>query len=304
MDFTLIATFLDLAATGSFSRTADRVHITQSAVSARIKTLEQSLNCRLFERDHNGASLTEAGQRFLSYATSINRLWHQGRQNAAMGSNAVSRIGAGIHVCLWRRVALQWMHQMRREMPEIGVRMEVDYSEQLTAFVEEGVLDFSLIYTPRALPGLKVEKLFEDQLVLVSDTATSLGPHLVSGYVYIDWSYGYRQKHAELLPDFSSPITIIGNPETAMDYILDHGGSGYFPASDVEEKLSDGLLHRVQGAPVLRRPCYVTYAEKSGNEAQLAAALEVLRRVTAGLGSGPQDAGHYARRSFVVRESA
>jgi DNA-binding transcriptional LysR family regulator len=102
MDFALISTFLDLASSGSFSRTAERMHLTQSAVSARIRSLEQALNCRLFERDHNGAHLTEAGQRFIAYATSINRLWLQGRQDAAMGTDVVSQIGAGIHVCVWK----------------------------------------------------------------------------------------------------------------------------------------------------------------------------------------------------------
>lgn len=300
MDFALISTFLDLAETGSFSRTAERVHITQSAVSARIRTLEQALNCRLFERDHNGASLTEAGRRFLTYAKGIQRLWLQGQQDAAMGKDTVSQIGCGVHVCVWRRLTLPWMNAMRAAIPECRLRVEVDYSEVLSKFVEEGTLDLAIIYTPQALPGLKVEKLFEDKLVLVSDEPATLGEQLAEKYIYIDWSYGYRQKHAELLADLASPRTIIGNPETAMAYLLENGGSAYFPLSDVEDKLAECSLHRVLGAPVIRRPCYVTYAEKSAKDDLLASALAVLRDVASGLGSGPQEVGHYAPRSFVV----
>ncbi len=301
MDLTLISTFLDLASSGSFSRTAERVHITQSAVSARIKTLEQALDCRLFERDHNGAKLTEAGHRFLSYAKGINRLWLQGRQDVTLAADAISQIGAGIHVCLWRRLALQWMDEIRILIPDSRVRMEVDYSEVLSEFVEEGTLDLAVIYTPQALPGLKVEKLFEDKLVMVSDRAEAMSPRVAERYVYVDWSFGYRQKHAELLPELSAPRTTIGNPEAALAYVLRNGGTAYFPQSDVEDHLVEHRLHRVQGAPVIRRPCYVTYAERPAKEELLQIALEAIRTVSKGLGSGPQEVGHYAPRSFVLR---
>lgn len=301
MDLILISTFLDLASTGSFSRTAERMHLTQSAVSARIRSLEQALNCRLFKRNHNGAELTEAGQRFLSYASGINRLWLQGRQDASMGTDIVSQIGAGIHVCVWKRLALPWMNAMRAAMPELRLRVEIDYSEVLSQFTAEGILDFSIVYTPRALPGLKVERLFEDLLVLVADRSERLGDHLTRGYVYIDWSYGYRQRHAELLPIFSSPRTIIGNPEAAMEYLMEHGGSAYFPLSDVEDKLGEGQLFQVQDAPVIRRPCYATYPEKSAKETHLAAALDTLRTVAAGLGSSTPESETTLPRSFVLR---
>lgn len=300
MDIALIATFLDLASSGSFSRTAERVHITQSAVSARIRSLEQALGCRLFLRDHNGAQLTEAGQRFLSYATSINRLWLQGRQDAVMGTDTVSQIGAGVHVCVWKRVSLPWMNAMRAEMPDIRLRMEIDYSEVLSQFTADGTLDVSLIYTPRALPGLKVERLFEDLLVLVCDRPESLGPQMVPGYIYVDWSYGYRQRHAELLPIFASPRTIIGNPEAAMDYLLEHGGSAYFPLSDVTEKLTERRLFQVKDAPVIRRPCYATYAEKSAKDDVLQPALQLLRRIAADLGSTTPTPDPSQPRSFVI----
>jgi DNA-binding transcriptional LysR family regulator len=218
-----------------------------------------------------------------------------------MGTDIVSQIGAGIHVCVWKRLALPWMNAMRAAMPELRLRVEIDYSEVLSQFTAEGILDFSIVYTPRALPGLKVERLFEDLLVLVADRSETLGDHLTRGYVYIDWSYGYRQRHAELLPIFSSPRTIIGNPEAAMEYLMEHGGSAYFPLSDVEDKLGEGQLFQVQDAPVIRRPCYATYPEKSAKETHLAAALDTLRNVAAGLGSSTPESETALPRSFVLR---
>ena len=197
MDLSLITTFLDLASTGSFSKTAKRIHITQSAASARIKALEDSLECRLFTRERNGAKLTDAGQQFLSYAIGINRLWQQGRHDVAIRAKGVERIGIGVHLCVWRRNALQWMQAMRQHDTGLWLRLETDYSEKLIELVSDGILDLAVAYIPQALPGLKVEELFEDELILVSSVPCSFSPKLSAGYVYVDWSYGYRQKHAE-----------------------------------------------------------------------------------------------------------
>jgi len=61
MDIQLARTFLAVAATGSFIGAAERLHITQSTVSARIKTLEQQLGTSLFRRGRGGAELTAPG---------------------------------------------------------------------------------------------------------------------------------------------------------------------------------------------------------------------------------------------------
>lgn len=55
-------TFLEIVHTGSFLKAADRLHVTQTTVSARIRTLEESLGKRLFVRSRNGVTLTAAGR--------------------------------------------------------------------------------------------------------------------------------------------------------------------------------------------------------------------------------------------------
>lgn len=64
--------FLAAAETGQFSTAAAQVHVTQTAITASIKELEQSLNVALFERRHaSGVALTPDGQRFMQHALSI-----------------------------------------------------------------------------------------------------------------------------------------------------------------------------------------------------------------------------------------
>jgi DNA-binding transcriptional LysR family regulator len=71
LDVPLLHTFLDLAETGSFTRTAVRVHRTQSAVSAQVRKLEDLLGARLFERTTRTVALTPAGERLVPHARAV-----------------------------------------------------------------------------------------------------------------------------------------------------------------------------------------------------------------------------------------
>jgi len=77
MDINLARTFLEVAANGSFILTAERMHLTQTAVSARIRTLEEQLGRPLFVRNKAGARLTAAGERFVRHATTLVQVWER-----------------------------------------------------------------------------------------------------------------------------------------------------------------------------------------------------------------------------------
>ena len=75
-----LKTFLEIAGTGNFIRAAERLNVTQSTVSARIKSLEEQLGQSLFLRSHTGAELTAAGRQLQRYAMTMVRAWEQARQ--------------------------------------------------------------------------------------------------------------------------------------------------------------------------------------------------------------------------------
>lgn len=74
IDTSLLRTFIILAETQSFTRTAERVHRSQSAVSMQIGKLEELLDCKLFERDKRNVRLTVKGERLRGYASQITKL--------------------------------------------------------------------------------------------------------------------------------------------------------------------------------------------------------------------------------------
>jgi DNA-binding transcriptional LysR family regulator len=98
LDITLARTFLEIVAAGSFLRASERLHVTQTAVSARVRTLEELLARKLFVRNKSGASLTPAGEQFVRYAATIVQVWERARHQVAVppGRRAVLAIGCEI----------------------------------------------------------------------------------------------------------------------------------------------------------------------------------------------------------------
>ena len=74
LDIDQLRTFVAIADTGSFTRAADAVHKTQSAVSMQMKRLEERVGRAVFERDGRASKMTEDGERLLDYARRIVRL--------------------------------------------------------------------------------------------------------------------------------------------------------------------------------------------------------------------------------------
>src|SRR6185312_2356117 len=84
MDIVTARTFLEIVKTGSFVAAARNLNITQTAVSARIRALEQQLDRTVFIRNKAGARLTPAGDQFLRFATSLVQIWERAQHEVAM----------------------------------------------------------------------------------------------------------------------------------------------------------------------------------------------------------------------------
>lgn len=276
-----IKTFLEIATCGNFNRAARNLNVTQSTVSARIKTLEESLGRRLFIRAHSGVELTDAGRRLRQYATGMQRLWQQAQQAVTLPPGYRAVLGLGAQVSLWERLILQWIPWMRRKASDVALRVEADYSTSLMRQLSDGVLDIGVMYEPRQTPGLVIETLLEETLVLVSTKERDVSSGWIEDYVFVDWGDVFRATHGEAFPDMETPAVSVGLGTLGLQYILENGGSGYFPMRVVRPLIEAGRLYRLAGAPVARRPAYMVYTAHSRDDALLTLALDGLRQIAA-----------------------
>jgi len=281
MKFEHVLTFLEIASCGNFNRAAENLNVTQSTVSARVKTMEEQFGRMLFTRSHTGVELTSAGQHFRRYALGIQRLWLQAQQEVVLPKDFSMVLALGAQVSLWERLILKWMPRMRSKAPGVALRVEADYSSSLMRQMIDGLLEIGVMYTPRQTPGLIVEDLFEETLMLVSTTRRDVSEGWVDDYVFVDWGDVFRAQHGESFPELETAAVSVGHGSLGLQYILDNGGSGYFPARMVEPKIDSGRLFRVEGAPTVQRPAYVVYTATPKNEQVLTMALDELRQVAA-----------------------
>ena len=280
MNLDHIRTFLEVASRGNFHRASEALNVTQSTVSARIRTLEDYFGVPLFRRARSGVELTVAGHQFRRYALSIQHFWQQGYQAVTLprGYRAVFSIAS--QVSLWDRLVLPLIPWLRSEAPDVALRVDADYSISQMRSLADGLLDLGVMYQPRQMPGLQIDKLFDEVLVLVSTRPRAATRAWVEDYVYVDWGDVFREAHANFYPDLETPAVTVGLGALGLQYILDNGGSGYFPLRVVRPLQEEGRLFRVEGAESVRRPVYAVYSEEPADKALVDLALRGLDHVS------------------------
>lgn len=285
MDIDLARTFLEIVSTRSFVRASERLNISQTAVSARIRKLETHLGRSLFQRNKGGVTLTSEGERFLRYAPTLVQLWERARHKVAVPPGRRAILAIGGELSLWHPWILNWMLWMRRSAPDIALRAQVSVPDSLIMQVVEGVIEIAVMYAPQQRPGLKVDLLFDEKLVLVTThpeatTRAELTDSVIrEDYVYVDWGSDFALNHNVSFPEAANPGLYVGLGPLALHYILEAGGSGYFRTRAVRPHLESGRLHIVRGAPEFSYPAYAVYSV-SADETLIKPALEGFRAIT------------------------
>ncbi len=274
-----IRTFLEISNCGNFNRAAENLHVTQSTISARVKALEDRFGRILFTRGHSGVELTSAGQHFREYALNIQRLWQQAQQRVSLPENFSHGIGLGLQVSLWESLILKWIPWMRHNANTVAIHVEADYSPSLMRQLSDGLLDIGVMYNPRQTPGLIIEDLLDETLLLVATDEREMVDGWVEDYVFVDWGEDFRRQHSEAFRDMDTPAISVGLGPLGLEYIRQNGGSGYFPMRVIQPFIESGELFLVGGAPTMRRPAYMVYPEVARNRETLDLALKGLREI-------------------------
>jgi DNA-binding transcriptional LysR family regulator len=262
VDITLARTFLEIAAAGSFQRAAERLHVTQTAVSARVRTLEDLLGRKLFLRNKSGAALTPAGEQFMRYAQTLVQVWERARHQVAVPPGRRAVVTVGGELSLWNPLLLDWLIWMRQAAPQLALRAEVGLPESLVNQVAEGILDIAVVYAPQQRPGLRIELLIEEKLVLVTTSRRGQAQR-ATDYVFVDWGPDFAARHNLAFPQLSNAGTFVGLGPLGLQYILEAGGSGYFRMNVVRPYLASGQLRLVPGAAEFAYPAYAVYSDEA-----------------------------------------
>lgn len=182
LDLRHLTTLVALADTGSLARAADRVFVTQSALSHQIKALEAHYGAALFERNTKPLRFTQAGSRLVALAREVLALTAQAERDVAQsvsGRGGSLRIAVECHTCFdWLMPA---MDAFREHWPEVELDLVGGFQIEPIALVEAGQADFAVVHDrPPRRAGVVTEPLFAYQTLAILSPKHPLAakPHL------------------------------------------------------------------------------------------------------------------------------
>ena len=154
MDSRTLTTFLTLADTLHFGRTADSCHMSPSTLTRTIKQLESEVGAALFERDNRSVTLTREGELFRRYAIESTALWTSFQENLLDTTGKLSG-----SLVLYGSVTASYsflfdlLAQLRERHPGIRIMLQTGDPEQAIARVQSGDAQISIGSRPSALPA-------------------------------------------------------------------------------------------------------------------------------------------------------
>jgi len=169
MEFRQLRTFAAIAETRSFTRAAERVHLTQAAVSAQIKALESEAGVPLFSRVNKKVYLTEAGETLLLHAERLIR----GHDDAvfaltAIGNAECGRLRLGTASTMASNHPLPLiLAALKREHPGAQITVRRATSAEIVNSILNNDLDLGLVSLPVEAPDIRSEVLQRDRLVAI-----------------------------------------------------------------------------------------------------------------------------------------
>ncbi len=170
MDLESLRLFVDLADTHSFSKTAERSYMSQSAVSQRIRSLEQEFGYVLVERGKGrpGAHFTEAGIRLLAGARELLARADELKREMAELSGAVS---GSLRVATVYSIGLHALtpaiSQYLAEFPQVNLHVEYLRTNRIYESLLAGTIDCGIVACPKVMPQVEVVPLHMETLVLI-----------------------------------------------------------------------------------------------------------------------------------------
>jgi DNA-binding transcriptional LysR family regulator len=271
VDIQLAKTFLEIMSAGSFQEAAKRLHVTQTTVTARVKSLEQAVGCQLFIRNRAGASLTPEGERFVEHAKNLVFTWQRAKLELSKPCGLAPGLVVGVENSLWNPLLVETINQLLEEKQGIVFDARIEEEALLIKQLDQGLLDAVLVHKPNYRSNFVVELLMEEKLIHVQ-SAKQPQPNL-----FIDWGAEFKAQYDAVLPHPRQQGFKTNLGPLALKVMLSQGGNGYFRTRVVQKYLTSGELERVIGAPEFSYPVYLLYGEQAASDA-LSRFIQVLKQ--------------------------
>ena len=260
MDTELLKTFLEVSRTRHFGRAAEALYLTQSAVSFRIRQLENQLGVNLFTRHRNNIRLTAAGEKLLPYAETLMNTWQAARKEGANTSRH-NEFSIGASASLWECMLNGWLGRLyQSQEPQSSLQFEARIAQRqsLVKQLHERQLDLLITTETPKMDEFSSQLLGYFTLALYCSSPSQTKDEL--NYLRLEWGPDFQQHEAGLIAGDEVPVLTTSSAELARQQLSVIKGFSWLPVNWAKTK-SD--LHTVTDSTTLSRPLYAVWLQNS-----------------------------------------
>lgn len=262
MDIRVFKTFIAVAENKHFGRAAETLYITQAAVSARIKQLEEFYGARLIIRDKNNLRLTPSGEALLSHAHLMVSQMSQSKLAISIANQQKLSFSLAATPNVWDAFFSSRIHGVLALFDHLVLGTEISVREAIQRKLDDRTLDVGLLADPIKDDDFVNELIGHFDLSLVGSRPEFNAD--VEDYVFVDWGITFQKEHAfhhKVVPKLKTSAAMI-----AFEVIQSNGGFAYLPSELVESHVDDKNLFVVTSPLQIKRPIYMVYRKHSANE--------------------------------------
>ena len=171
MNLRFVEAFYWVATLKSVTRAAEKLFLTQSAMSSRIAALEEELGVLLLDRRDKQFRLTMAGTRFLVYAQRLLELQREAKAEMGSGDALAVSLRIGAIESVLHSWLIPWMEQLRTENPALELELSVETTPVLIEQMRRGTQDLVFTALPATTDGVRSRALPSMEMVFVGSAS-------------------------------------------------------------------------------------------------------------------------------------
>ena len=299
MEFRNINTFLKVAGTQNFSRAAQQLGYSQSAVTIQIRQLEEELQMQLFERIGKRVYLTEKGQEFVAYANEIMRVTERAKNFPAQSSALEGSLCIGGVESICTALLPGLLLKFYESCPRVQVTIRSGTTEELMELAKSNEIDLICTLDQKVMGREWVRAAVTEEEIVFVTLADQNDPVprrmpieklIQKPFLLTEKGAAYRYELERLLSEKNlgiEPVLEIGNTETIINLLKKGMGVSFLPKFTVRQELDKNVLAQIHtDLPGVTMYGQMLYHKNKWVTKQMAAFMELVGK-TPSLDSPP-----------------
>ncbi|AXF77821.1 HTH-type transcriptional regulator HdfR [Erwinia tracheiphila] len=264
MDTELLKTFLEVSRTRHFGRAAEALYLTQSAVSFRIRQLENQLGVNLFTRHRNNIRLTSAGERLLPYAESLMSTWLMAKKEVSHTPQH-HELSIGASASLWEAYLTPWLKTLYENRESLHLEARVAQRHLLVKQLHERQLDLLITTEAPKMDELTSQQIGHISLSLFRSEKSERYRDRYD-YIKLEWGADFHQHENYLAGADDVPVLTTTSAHLTRELLHTTHSCAFLP--EIWHKTYPDLT-LIPDTPVAIRPLYAVWLQNSDQQAHI-----------------------------------